>query len=51
LKRIFGESGFDISFDFAALYDVLPITTQEIINRLDADADRTRGLVLVKILK
>ncbi|HEY6442887.1 MAG TPA: hypothetical protein VIY66_06055 [Candidatus Acidoferrales bacterium] len=41
----------DILLELAALDDVLAIALEEVIDRFDADANRSRQLVFVEILE
>ena len=46
-----GQLGFDILRSFAFADDFLAIAAQEVVDRLDANADRTEGLFSSRSLK
>jgi hypothetical protein len=49
LKR--GQLRFDVAFELAPFDDVLPIAAEEVIDGLDANANRAGRLVLVEVLE
>lgn len=51
LGFVLRELCVDILLELAALDDVLAIALEEVIDRFDADANRSRQLVFVEILE
>ena len=46
-----GQLRFDVTFELAPLDNVFPIAVEEVIDGLDANADRARRLVLVEVVE
>src|SRR5262252_7723538 len=51
LPLVFGELLFDLVLSDAALDDVLSVPLEEVVDRLDANPDGARRLVLIQILE